>query len=144
MSKCSSQRSLNPPRLQARAEVRLRPRGHGDVAVDDGGVRQRQGQWRRATHHLAVLVVLRAMARAAELVRSPVPRHDTAQVRAHGADAKVLDAILRGDDVRGLALQALHELAVVVLMRLLPALETHRGASLAAADRGAATAAAHV
>eukprot|EP00445_Apocalathium_hangoei_P092058 CAMPEP_0204234766 /NCGR_PEP_ID=MMETSP0361-20130328/91193_1 /ASSEMBLY_ACC=CAM_ASM_000343 /TAXON_ID=268821 /ORGANISM="Scrippsiella Hangoei, Strain SHTV-5" /LENGTH=53 /DNA_ID=CAMNT_0051205871 /DNA_START=38 /DNA_END=195 /DNA_ORIENTATION=- len=43
-----------PPRLQARAEVSLRPWGHQDVAVGRRHVRQGQGQGRGAAHDLAV------------------------------------------------------------------------------------------
>ena len=57
-----------PPRVKAGAEVLLSPWAQGQLALNGGGVSQGQGQWGRATHHLAVLVVLGAMARAAELV----------------------------------------------------------------------------
>mmetsp|Transcript_108717 Transcript_108717/g.272452 ORF Transcript_108717/g.272452 Transcript_108717/m.272452 type:complete len:248 (-) Transcript_108717:93-836(-) len=137
-------RRLRPPRIQTCAEVRLCPRGHGDVAVHDGCVRQRQGQRCGATHHLAVLVVLRAVAGAAKPVRGNVPRHGAAQVRAHGADSEVLDPALCRDDPRGVTLQTLNELAVVGPVSLLPTLQGHRIARLVAAHRGAAATAAHI
>mmetsp|Transcript_89274 Transcript_89274/g.277603 ORF Transcript_89274/g.277603 Transcript_89274/m.277603 type:complete len:263 (+) Transcript_89274:164-952(+) len=109
--------SCVPPRLEACAEVRLRPGRHGDGAgLLDLDVRQGQGQRRGAADNLAVLVVLGAVARADELVRGPDPRHDAAQVRAHGVDAKVLDAVLGGDEVGGFAPEPLHELTVVWLV----------------------------
>ena len=86
---------------------------------------QGQGQWGRATHHLAVLVVLGAMARAAELVGGLVPWNDATKVSAHGQESEVLDVVRGGDQVEGLALQSLHQLTVVVLMALHPGLQGH-------------------
>ena len=77
-------RSLDlPPGVEVGAEVLLGPRGQGQLTILGGGVGKRQGQRGRASHHLAVLIVLRAVAWAAELVGSPVPRHNAPEVRAH-------------------------------------------------------------
>mmetsp|Transcript_141555 Transcript_141555/g.452572 ORF Transcript_141555/g.452572 Transcript_141555/m.452572 type:complete len:248 (+) Transcript_141555:370-1113(+) len=115
----TSRRSA-PPRLQARAEVRLGPRRDQDVAVRGGDVREGQRERRRAANHLAILVVLGAVAGAAILVHGLVPGHDAAEVRADGADREVLDAVALCDEVKGLAFQALHELPVAVPVGLHP------------------------
>ena len=114
-----------PPRVKAGAEVLLSPWAQGQLALNGGGVSQGQGQWGRATHHLAVLVVLGAMARAAELVGGLVPWNDATKVSAHGQESEVLDVVRGGDQVEGLALQSLHQLTVVVLMALHPGLQGH-------------------
>ena len=79
---------------------------------------QRQGQRRGASHHLAVLIVLGAVAWAAELAGT-----HTAKVRAHGQQSEVLDVVLSRDQVVGLALQALDQVAVVGFVALDPALQ---------------------
>lgn len=43
-------------------------------------------QRRRSTDHLALVVVLGSVAGADELVLGAVPRHDAAEVSAHGVD----------------------------------------------------------
>mmetsp|Transcript_17124 Transcript_17124/g.47216 ORF Transcript_17124/g.47216 Transcript_17124/m.47216 type:complete len:255 (+) Transcript_17124:384-1148(+) len=113
-------RRLAPPRLQARAEVRLGPRRDQDVAVRGGDVREGQRERRRAANHLAILVVLGAVAGAAIPVHGLVPGHDAAEVRADGADREVLDALALCDEVKGLTFQALHELSVAVPVCLHP------------------------
>jgi len=68
-------------------------------------VREREGKRRGAADHLALVVVLGAVARALELVLRLVPGHDAAEVRAHRVDAVVLDgAVILHDDVRGVTL----------------------------------------
>ena len=120
-----SQNSL-PPRVKASAEVLLSPWAQSQLAVHGGGVSQGQGKWGRATHHLALLIVLGSMARAAELVGSLVPGHDAAKVSAHGQECEVLDVVRSGDEVVRLTLQSLHQLAVVVLVALHPRIKGHR------------------
>ena len=59
----------------------------------------------KKNRYLAVLVVLRAVAGAAELVRRLVPGHNAAQVRAHSVDAEGLKgAVLLGHQVSGITL----------------------------------------
>mmetsp|Transcript_14424 Transcript_14424/g.38259 ORF Transcript_14424/g.38259 Transcript_14424/m.38259 type:complete len:246 (+) Transcript_14424:73-810(+) len=137
-------RGSRPPRLEAGAEVLLGPRGHGDGAILDDGVAERQGQRRRAADNLALVVVLRAVARADEPVRLPVPGHDAAQVGADRVDAEVLDARLRGHDVGGIALQALDKLTLVELVGLHPHVKLHGVAVLVASRDGTAGAAANL
>ena len=115
-----------PPRVKASAEVLLSPWAQSQLAVHGGGVSQGQGKWGRATHHLALLIVLGSMARAAELVGSLVPGHDAAKVSAHGQECEVLDVVRSGDEVVRLTLQSLHQLAVVVLVALHPRIKGHR------------------
>ena len=68
-------------------------------------MREREGQRRGAADHLALVVVLRAVARALELVLRLVPRDDAAEVRADRVEAKVRDgAVVLDDDVRRVAL----------------------------------------
>lgn len=121
----SSQNSL-PPRVKASAEVLLSPWAQSQLALQGGGVSQGQGKWGRAAHHLAVLIVLGSMARAAELVGSLVPGHDAAKVSAHGQECEVLDVVSSGDEVVRLTLQSLHQLTVVVLVALHPRIKGHR------------------
>ena len=126
---CQCETSRNgslPPRVKASAEVLLRPWAQGQLAINGGGVSQGQGKWGRAAHHLAVLIVLGAMAWAAELVGGLVPWHDAAKVSAHRQESKVLDVVRSGDQVVGLTLQSLHQLTVVVLVALHPRLQSHR------------------
>ena len=115
-----------PPRVKASAEVLLSPWAQSQLAVHGGGVSQGQGKWGRATHHLALLIVLGSMARAAELVGSLVPGHDAAKVSAHGQECEVLDVVRSGDEVVRLTLQSLHQLTVVVLVALHPRIKGHR------------------
>lgn len=112
---------LLPPGLQARAEVRLGPRAEEHHVVGDLRVRERERQRRRAAHLLARRVVLRAVARAHELVLGLVPRHDAPEVRADGVEAVLLDLAAVGhDEVGRVALEALRELARAGLVRLEP------------------------
>lgn len=112
---------LLPPGLQARAEVRLGPGAEEHHVIVDLRVRERERQRRRAAHLLARRIVLRAVARAHELVLGLVPRHDAPEVRADGVEAVLLDlARLGHDQVRGVALEALRELAGSRLVRLEP------------------------
>ena len=68
-------------------------------------MREREGQRRGAADHLALVVVLRPVARALELVLRLVPRDDAAEVRAVRVEAKVRDgAVVLDDDVRRVAL----------------------------------------
>mmetsp|Transcript_75762 Transcript_75762/g.181130 ORF Transcript_75762/g.181130 Transcript_75762/m.181130 type:complete len:206 (-) Transcript_75762:103-720(-) len=112
-----------PPGVQVGAEVLLGPWGEGQLAILGGGVRECQGERGRSSHHLAVLIVLRAVAGAAELVVTLAPGHDAAKVRAHRQKGEVLDVVRGGDQVVRLALEALDQLAVVLLVRLHPTLQ---------------------
>ena len=66
-----------------------------------------QRSWSSNDH--AVLIILRAMARAHELVGSAVPGHNTAEMGADGVDREVLElAVLVGDEVVSVTLQTLN------------------------------------
>ena len=132
-----------PPWVQVGAEVLLRPRGESQLAVLGGCVGERQGQRGRASDHLAVLIVLRAVAGAAELVGTLTPGHDAAQVGAHRQESEILDVVRRGDEVVRLALEALDQLAVVLLVRLHPALQSDGVALLITGQRRTAATAGH-
>lgn len=82
---------------------------------------ERKAERRRAADHLSFGVVLRAVARALELVLSLVPGDDATQVRAHRVQTKVSERpILLDDQVSGVALQALRERVVARQVRLEP------------------------
>ena len=84
-------------------------------------MRERERQRRGPADLLAGRVVLRPVAGAHELVLGLVPRHDAAQVRAHGVQAVLLDLAAVGDDQVGrVALEALRELARAGLVGLEP------------------------
>ena len=84
-------------------------------------MREREAERRRAADHLTLGVVLRAVARALELVLSLVPGDDATQVRAHRVQTKVRERpILLDDQVRGVTLQALRERVVARQVRLEP------------------------
>jgi len=84
-------------------------------------VREREAERRRAADHLTLGVVLRAVARALELVLSLVPGDDATQVRAHRVQTKVSERpILLDDQVSGVTLQALRERVVARQVRLEP------------------------
>ena len=102
---------LRPPGLAAVAEVRLRPRReHDGVLLVNLDVRESKAERRGSTDLESGRVVLRAVARAHELVLRGVPRHDASQVRAHGVQSVLLDRlVLLDNQVRGIALQALRE-----------------------------------
>ena len=102
---------LLPPGLEPRAEVRFGPgREDHHVGLVDVGVRQREGQGGGAADHLALVVVLRAVARALEFVLCLVPGHDAPEVRAHGVDAVVLNAaVILHHEVRGVTLLLMEE-----------------------------------
>mmetsp|Transcript_27743 Transcript_27743/g.70741 ORF Transcript_27743/g.70741 Transcript_27743/m.70741 type:complete len:237 (-) Transcript_27743:9-719(-) len=102
-----------PPRRRVGAEVGLGPGREDGLAVDIVAVGKRERERRRAADHLAGRVVLGAVARAHVLVLSAVPRHDAAKVGADGVDGVVLErAVLLGDQVVGIALEALDERAL--------------------------------
>ena len=82
---------------------------------------KRQRKRRRTSDHLPFGVVLRAVARALELVFSLVPRDDATQVRAHRAQAVVSQSAVRlHDEVRRVALQALRQRVIARQVRLQP------------------------
>jgi hypothetical protein len=61
---------------------------------------------KKKNRYLSVLVVLRAVAGAGELVSRLVPGHNAAQVRAHSVDAEGLKgAVLLGHQVSGITLR---------------------------------------
>jgi len=99
-----------PPLLKASAEVILVPLEQLDVAAGGGGVGkgQRQRSWPVDDH--AVGVVLGAVAWAHELVVGLGPWDDAAKVSAHSIAGEVLDAIVCGEDVGRVAIEALQEL----------------------------------
>lgn len=107
----TSRPNLLPPGLEPRAEVRFGPgREDHHVGLVDVGVRQREGQGGGAADHLALVVVLRAVARALEFVLCLVPGHDAPEVRAHGVDAVVLNAaVILHHEVRGVTLLLMEE-----------------------------------
>merc|ERR1711966_257432 len=79
-----------------------------------------------AAHDLAVLVVLGTVARAAELVSGLVPGHHAAKVSAHSVDAEILQGVvLLGDEVGGITLEALHQLAGASRVGLDPVSKLH-------------------
>ena len=64
-------------------------------------------QRRRSTDHLALVVVLGSVAGADELVLGAVPRHDAAEVSAHGVDpVGGQRLVLLHHQVRGVTLHA--------------------------------------
>merc|ERR1712039_234530 len=110
-----------PPRHLACAKILLRPRRHGNVPINNRGVCERQRQGSRTPDFLALIIVLRAVARADEPVRSPHPGHDATQVSAHRIEPKVLDLpSLSCDDVSGFALETLHQLTLFRPVSLQP------------------------
>ena len=131
------------PGLVARAEVLLRPRPERDLPALVVAVRERERERRRAADHLAVEVVLRAVARALVLERGDVPRHDAAEVRAHGVDREVGErVVLLHDQVVRVALEALDELARRVRHVLDPLRDVHLVAERVLREQPAAAAAA--
>ena len=66
-----------------------------------------QRSW--SSNDLAVLVILRAVTRAHELVGSTIPGNDTAEMGTNGVDSEVLElAVLVGDEIVGITLQTLN------------------------------------
>ena len=64
-------------------------------------------QRRRSTDHLALVVVLGSVAGADELVLGAIPRHDAAEVSAHGVDpVGGQRLVLLHHQVRGVTLHA--------------------------------------
>ena len=104
-------KTLAPPRLIARAEVRLGPSGeHKLVIFRHVSVGQRQGERSRAAHNLAGVVILRTVAGADELVLASVPGHNATQVGANGVEAVVCHTLVIGDDNVGrIAFEALRQ-----------------------------------
>ena len=87
------------------AEVGLGPGRERHLAVSVVHVSERERERGRAAHDLALVVVLRAVARAHELVLGLVPRHDAAKVGAHSVEAVGLNRlVLLHDQVGGIAL----------------------------------------
>jgi len=69
-------------------------------------VSKSEGERSGATHHLALEVVLGAVARAHELVLGLIPGHDTSKVSAHSVDTIVLDSrvVILDNQVGGITL----------------------------------------
>mmetsp|Transcript_26622 Transcript_26622/g.83302 ORF Transcript_26622/g.83302 Transcript_26622/m.83302 type:complete len:348 (-) Transcript_26622:187-1230(-) len=135
--------SLLPPRGLAGAEVGLRPRGEDDLAILVLDVGEGEGERGRAAHDLALLVVLGAVARAHELALGGVPGHDAAEVGAHGGEAVVLERlVVVHDEVGGVTLEALHELASARVVGAQPATLRHVVTEGVLGDRTGAAAAA--
>merc|ERR1719276_377564 len=132
--------NLRPPRVKASAEVGLSPGAERDLALSIVDVGEGEGERSRATDDLALVVVLRAVARAHEFVLGLVPRDDAAEVGADRDEAVVRDGlVLLNDEVSGVALEALDELALADLVGLEPALEGHVVAERVLRDDAAAT-----
>ena len=113
---------FSPPRFKPGTKISFRPRRkqHRVVGINRD-VRERKAERRRAADHLTLGVVLRAVARALELVLSLVPGDDATQVRAHRVQTKVRERpILLDDQVSGVTLQALRERVVARQVRLEP------------------------
>ena len=112
----------SPPRIQVRSKISFGPGSKQNRVVGiNVHVREREAERRRAADHLTLGVVLRAVARALELVLSLVPGDDATQVRAHRVQTKVSERpILLDDQVRGVTLQALRERVVARQVRLEP------------------------
>mmetsp|Transcript_35399 Transcript_35399/g.78577 ORF Transcript_35399/g.78577 Transcript_35399/m.78577 type:complete len:297 (+) Transcript_35399:139-1029(+) len=113
---------LLPPGGLTGTEVSLGPGAQGhNASLVDVSVCQGQRQGSRAADHLALSVVLGAVAWALELVLSTNPRDDAAQVGAHGVDTEVLNvAILVHHQVGWVTLQALGQRVVTLGVGLQP------------------------
>mmetsp|Transcript_14951 Transcript_14951/g.48812 ORF Transcript_14951/g.48812 Transcript_14951/m.48812 type:complete len:285 (-) Transcript_14951:8-862(-) len=113
---------LDPPGVCIGAKVRFRPLGELDdaffVFVD---VREGQGQRSRAADDPPRLGVLGAVARADVLVGGLVPGDDAAEVCADAVYGVVADlGSVVDDEVEGVGLEALDEVAVADGVRLEP------------------------
>lgn len=99
-------------------------------------------QGRRATDDPALVVVLRAVAGADELVLGAVPRHDAPQVGADGVDAVGGQRlVLLHHQVRRVALEPLRQRPVVGAVGLEPLVHLDVVAQLVLGERPAAGAA---
>ncbi len=105
-------------------EVSLGPGRENNLAVRLATLGKGKREGGRAADNLAVLVVLAAVAGAAELVGRLVPGHNAAQVSANSVDTELLELLVVVDDeVSGITLQALNEGAVASGVGLKPLLE---------------------
>ena len=112
---------LLPPWSKVCTEVSLSPRREGDNVVVNIAVCKSKGEWGWSTHHLTLVVILRSMAWAHELVFGWIPWHHTSQVGAHGIESILLDLTISGDNqVGGITLESLSQAAVSWLMGLEP------------------------
>mmetsp|Transcript_113177 Transcript_113177/g.200698 ORF Transcript_113177/g.200698 Transcript_113177/m.200698 type:complete len:274 (-) Transcript_113177:656-1477(-) len=83
---------------------------------------QREGSW--ATYNFASCVVLGAVARAHELVLSPVPWHHATQVCADSVESVIFDLlVLRNNEVGGIAPDTLDQLAGLCVILFQPSLK---------------------
>ncbi len=105
-------------------EVSLSPGSEGNLAVRLATLGKSKGEGSRAADNLAVLVVLAAVAGAAELVGSLVPGHNASQVSANGINTELLKSLVIIDNkVGGIALKTLDEGAVAGGVGLEPLLD---------------------
>mmetsp|Transcript_56832 Transcript_56832/g.103921 ORF Transcript_56832/g.103921 Transcript_56832/m.103921 type:complete len:233 (-) Transcript_56832:142-840(-) len=83
---------------------------------------QREGSW--ATYNFASCVVLGAVARAHELVLSPVPWHHATQVCADSVESVIFDLLVLGNnEVGGIAPDTLDQLAGLCVILFQPSLK---------------------
>mmetsp|Transcript_36250 Transcript_36250/g.58592 ORF Transcript_36250/g.58592 Transcript_36250/m.58592 type:complete len:235 (+) Transcript_36250:392-1096(+) len=106
--------SLRPPWLGTSAEIGFGPRVEHDVAVlKNVGVCESETKRSGTTNDLSGLIVLRTVARADEFLRVRVPRNDTAEMCANGAQTIALQqTVFFNYQIGGVAFEALSQGAV--------------------------------